>query len=162
MIEFNGTPTGDCKKFLLKKQTHINFIFMLYVFVIFSAIIITLAITLHAYYILWFLLFFGGLLLISLLPPDKSAQKGFMPNIIFLDLKEETIVHKCEKMERFHMISSVKSVIDYGDWYYFIFNFGDRDPYFVCQKNLLAKGTLEEFEALFEDKIERRIRKSDE
>ena len=81
-----------------------------------------------------------------------------MPDLVFIDLKDEVIVHKNEKRERFHMLSSVKTVIDYGEWYYFVFNFSDRDPYFVCQKSLLTKGTLEEFEALFEDKIERRIK----
>ena len=57
------------------------------------------------------------------------------------------------------MIDSVDTVIDYGDWYHLLFNFEDRDTYFVCQKNLLTKGTLEEFEALFDGKIERRLAK---
>ena len=48
------------------------------------------------------------------------------------------------------------SIIDYGEWYYVKFNLGDRDPYFVCQKDLLKNGTIEEFEALFEGKIERK------
>ena len=56
-------------------------------------------------------------------------------------------------MERFRMLNSVKEILDYGEWYYFIFNYEDRDPYFVCQKDLLTQGTLEEFEALFEGKI---------
>ena len=75
-----------------------------------------------------------------------------------MDLEEKTVVHQCEKMERFHMLDTVLKVLDYGEWYYLIFNYPDRDPYFVCQKNLLAQGTLTEFEALFEGKIERRIK----
>ena len=54
------------------------------------------------------------------------------------------------------MIDSVKRVVDYGEWYDFVFYYSDRDLYFVCQKSLLTKGTLEEFEALFEGKIVRK------
>ena len=79
-----------------------------------------------------------------------------MPKRVYVDTEEESIVHECEKMERFHMLYSVERVLDYGEWYYFIFNYANRDLYFVCQKSLLTNGTLEEFEELFEGKIERR------
>ena len=77
-----------------------------------------------------------------------------MPICVFVNLEEETIVRQCENgNEAFHMISTIKSVEDYGEWYYFIFNYADRDPYFICQKSLLSKGTIEKFEELFADKI---------
>lgn len=52
-------------------------------------------------------------------------------------------------------LSKVKKVIDAGDWYYVIFKLGDVSNAFVCQKDLLREGTLEQFEALFEGKIKR-------
>ena len=90
-------------------------------------------------------------------PLSEKEQKSFIPKKIFLDLSENTIVHQCKETERFHMIDSVKKVIDYGEWYHVLFYYEDRDICFVCQKSLLTKGTLEEFEALFEGKIERRV-----
>ena len=51
------------------------------------------------------------------------------------------------------MLNEVKRVYDYRCWYYLEIDFGD--PYFICQKDLLTEGTLEEFEALFEGKIVR-------
>ena len=56
------------------------------------------------------------------------------------------------------MIDDVKKIIDYGEFYDFVFTFSARDIYFVCQKDLLVCGTIEEFESLFEGKIERRIK----
>lgn len=53
------------------------------------------------------------------------------------------------------MLSAVKCVKDYGEWYHFEFNFSDRDMYFVCQKSLLTEGSIEEFESLFADKLMR-------
>ena len=158
MIEFSGNLTGDCKKFLLKKQIKSQLLVAVLVFILFSTPITLFAIywsTDALLFLIPLLIFLVG----SVLPISRNSQKIFMPEKIFLDLKENTIVHKCEKMERFHMINSVKTVIDYGAWYHFVFYFKDRDMYFVCQKSLLTQGTLEEFEALFEGKIERRMPK---
>ena len=55
-------------------------------------------------------------------------------------------------------LSKVKKVIDVGEWYYVVFKGGSLNSAFVCQKNLLKQGTLDEFEALFEDKIIRKYR----
>lgn len=57
-------------------------------------------------------------------------------------------------------ISKVKKVIDMGDWYYIIFKFGDISNSWICQKDLIKKGTIEEFEKLFEDKIIRENKKN--
>ena len=51
------------------------------------------------------------------------------------------------------MISSICQIVDYGEWYYLVFDYGDKDLYFVCQKDLLTGGTIEEFENIFEGKI---------
>ena len=54
-------------------------------------------------------------------------------------------------------INKIKQVVDYGEFYYVVFYMG---MLFVigamCQKNLLTKGTLEEFEAKFVDKLVRK------
>lgn len=155
MIEFKGELSGNAKKFILKNQVQIQSKSSIATSIIFSVPVIALAYYVHIAVLLFFIPL-ALLILFSILPPGKSSQKIFVPQRIFIDKTEGTIVHQCEKIERFHMISSVESVIDYGDWYYFIFGVGDRDPYFVCQKDLLTKGTLSEFEELFEGKIERR------
>ena len=157
MIEFKGELTGNCKKFLISKQIKLQTKVAIIVFIIFVIPIITVSVFWNPI-ALFFLIPLSLYVLFCVLPPGKEAQKIFMPKLIFLDLEEKTIVHICEKMERFHMIENVESVIDYGEWYDFTFEFEDRDLYFVCQKSLLTQGTLEEFEALFEGKIERRIK----
>ena len=93
------------------------------------------------------------LLFAFLFPPGKQSQSTFMPQKVYVDLKDKMLVCKCEQKEQIHSIDSVYQVIDYGEWYYFKFNFGERDRFFVCQKSLLTEGTIEEFEKLFEDKI---------
>lgn len=152
MIEFKGELSKNCKKFLFKQQTSAQFFASLIVSLIASMIILLIAIPDN----LNLLLLFVPLALLvgcSLLPPGKDSQKSFVPKRIYVDIEEGEIVHECEKLKRSHSIKSVKSITDYGEWYYFEFEFGDRDMYFICQKDLIARGTIEEFENLFQGKI---------
>lgn len=50
-------------------------------------------------------------------------------------------------------MKKIKKVLDVGDCYYIIY--GDISNCIVCQKNLIQEGTIEEFEALFPEKIVR-------
>ena len=65
---------------------------------------------------------------------------------------------ECEG-DQFHDIKSidrVKSVIDYGEWYKIEFRLPGNSQRFICQKDLITQGTIEDFENLFADKIIRR------
>ena len=156
MFEFNGEISGKCKAFLIKKQIKMQLTVSLIVAFLFSVPTILAAVYWKTIALIM-LIPLAALIIFSIIPPGKGSQKIFIPIQMIIDTEEETIIHKCVKMERFHMISSVKKVIDYGEWYYFIFEFADRDPYFVCQKDLLTKGTLDDFEALFGEKLERYV-----
>ncbi|MDE6201764.1 MAG: hypothetical protein K2M47_07840 [Clostridiales bacterium] len=50
----------------------------------------------------------------------------------------------------------VKKVIDYGEWYHMVFYFPHKIVYYVCQKDLITEGTIEEFEEYFKDKLVRK------
>ena len=156
MIEFKGEINGASKKFLIKYLTLAQFLCSLIVSVLAFILIAVFALTVSS--LAWVCLIPVSVLLVgSLIPPTKNAQKLFVPKCVFIDLTEGSVVQVCEKTERFHMLENVKCIIDYGEWYYFKFCYSDRDPYFVCQKNLLSQGTLEEFEILFQDKIIRKV-----
>ena len=68
-------------------------------------------------------------------------------------------------------IEDVKKIVDYGEFYYIsyyfpekwvniIFYFPHKLSCCICQKDLIVEGTIEEFEELFEGKIERKIIKT--
>ena len=152
MIEFKGPLTGEAEKFLLKQQTKILSRTMLIVTILFGVPIVLCSIYVRPL-ILLFLLPILMLLVYSLMTPSKKDQMMFMPKRIFIDLEENMIVHQCEKMERFHSLDSVQTIFDYGECYYFKFDYANRDMYFVCQKDLISQETIDEFEELFKDKI---------
>lgn len=155
IIDFDGELTGNAKKFLLGRQCKLQLLISFVLFVIFTPLIVVLALSWYKP-ILWFLLTFVFLFIVSILPPSKKAQSAFMPKRVYVDLDDEMIVQKSEENEKFHSFDAVKKVIDYGEWYYFKFYFTEKDQYFLCQKSLLTQGTLEKFEELFSEKIERK------
>lgn len=56
---------------------------------------------------------------------------------------------------------SCRKVIDYGDCYYLVFSLvGDPSGSWVCEKDLLVQGTIEEFERIFAGKIVHRAEKN--
>ena len=152
MIMFEGELSNECRKFLIKGQIKLQAITALIVFVLFSIPIILLGLW-------WDQMIYIGLVALSLfvvfslLPPGKNAQKLFVPTCVSFDFEEGFVVQRCEKIERAYPIDTVESVVDYGEWYHLIFKSPNRIKYFVCQKNLITKGSLDEFEALFKDRI---------
>jgi len=58
-------------------------------------------------------------------------------------------------------IRDIKEIWDMGTFYAVIFYFPNMDRRFVCQKDLIVEGTIEEFEKLFENKIVRKYEKRD-
>lgn len=55
-------------------------------------------------------------------------------------------------------ISRVKKILDYGEVYYIIFRFGDITNSWICQKDNIVNGSIEEFENLFQSKIIRKTK----
>ncbi len=47
----------------------------------------------------------------------------------------------------------VKSVQDMGDWYHIVFFAPYKASYFICQKDLLVQGTIQQFEQIFAGNI---------
>lgn len=80
----------------------------------------------------------------------------YVPKKIFIDA--DTIRMESEKTVAVKSVVNVKKIIDVGEWYQILFYFPHKNMYFVCQKNLITKGTIQQFEQLFKDKIVRKIK----
>ncbi len=86
--------------------------------------------------------------------PTKKDLRAFIPKRVYIQDEHITVIN--DKQGQVNKLEDVKKVIDYGEFYELTFPFGKSDKKFICQKSLLTKGALEEFESLFEDKIERK------
>lgn len=154
MIEFKGELSKTCKEFVVKNEAYCARKVAIIAYVPFAVA-----------EIIWWAVS-GKLLVLIALPVLVMAAflAGIKPNEKGYGLimtKRVTIdgnVLECEG-DQFHDIKSidrVKSVIDYGEWYKIEFRLPGNSQRFICQKDLITQGTIEDFEKLFADKIIRR------
>ena len=156
MIEFNGQISGKCKDFMINRQIRNQTIALSISCLLFAPIVILMSILVDKLFLMFFVPLFL-LIALSFIKPGEKVQKTFLPIRVYVDFEEKIVVRVTENGKIVRLLSSVKRIEDYGDWYYFVFNYEGRDPYFVCQKNLLSVGTISDFEKAFADKITSKV-----
>ena len=154
MIEFKGGLSKTCKEFVLKNEARCSRMALtISCFPFAVADIIWWAVSGKLYVLialpaLVFPVFLAGI------KPREKDYGAIMTKRVTIDGNDL----ECEG-DQFHDIKSidrVKSVIDYGEWYQIEFSFPGKSQRFICQKDLITQGTIEDFEKLFADKIIRR------
>jgi len=153
MIEFTGQPSFEVQKHIYRKtrrMLHIaSFIAWLILLVPIASFTINHNMTLFLYGYLGMLPFLHLVVLLN----QPGKKKPMLPGKITVD--NEYIEYISEQATICRNVSDVKVVRDYDDFYDVISYFGKGSDFFVCQKDLLSCGTLEDFERLFEGKIVR-------
>lgn len=154
MIEFNGYISGAAEKRFFQKSQEIG-----QALGIVAVLLISPPCALAGFRMrFWIPLILCGILLVSIpllvrIPQSQKKQKELLPKRIYTE--DGYTVCIADKYTESKLIADVKQVYDYGEYYELVFPFGKISDKFICQKSLLSNGTLEEFEALFEGKLER-------
>lgn len=155
MVEFKGELSKECKKFYDKL-----FIKVVIVTTFISCIILLIPSIVLSFYNDIFIIsdiIFAIFPLFVFLSIKTKKTTYSMPNYIKITDKNEIII-KGERIDKIVYINNVKSVYDYEYWYLIkcsnIFNLSS----YVCQKDLIKNGTLEDFEKIFEGKIIRKTK----
>lgn len=155
MIEFDGYLTGGAEKGFIRKTRKIGLIGCAIVIpLILPMVFFCSNVLLHDPAFSYAML--GGLafiVIMVLIPKGKKEHIAMLPKRIYTDGKH--IVCIADKYTDSKFIHDVKKVIDHGEYYELCFPFGKVSEKFICQKSLLTKGTLREFEALFDGKVTR-------
>ncbi len=151
MIKFQGELSQKCRKHLSNWETLGGKI---------SGISVGLlgcigAILLAIYWNIYAIMFLFPMFLVMIFSgwSDKRTKEREPKSIT---IENDTIKMKSNTQEDVRDLDMVKSVKDYGEWYVFKFFLSYKSGYFICQKDLLVEGTIEEFEKLFEGKIIRK------
>ena len=87
-----------------------------------------------------------------------NAHKESEPEQIIINNDSIETTGRAEYCHKKVNLYDIKSVIDYGLYYVFVFYFPNLDRRFICQKDLITEGTIEEFEEIFKDKIVRKTK----
>ena len=91
------------------------------------------------------------LLVVLSLIPYKDDKKFLFPLKILI--YDGLVINEGKDFKSTRKVSHSSKIIDFEDCYYFHFCFPHKDCRFLCQKDLITEGTIEEFENLFKDKI---------
>lgn len=149
MIEFKGELTGNAKKHYLKKN-----ISFWRKFTLLGSLIVCVPLAIFSvikHISILFCISCVVLLCAYFAPCIIKFAKEVMPKKIYIE--EDIISCDIGSQSESIFLEDIKEIYDYGEFYSFMFTNGQYTPHFVCQKDLLSKGTIEEFESLFEDKI---------
>lgn len=155
MIEFSGTVSEKCHEDRMKRVNKKWFIISVIGFV-FVAIYTAFLGILHNEEFYLFLIITIGLAIFTIfeaLPLPKKIRNRFLHLKITIKLNEEMISRQDQYSYTEEPITKVKKIIDMGDWYYIIFKLGDLSNCWVCQKDWIIQGTIEDFEKIFAGKI---------
>lgn len=98
---------------------------------------------------------FGVPILILFIICLLVSNKNYIPLRIEI-IPHKTIKSQCRKKTHVYSLNEVRKVIDYGDFYSIRIKQQYEFGVFLCQKDLLTKGSIEEFEKTFKGKIIRK------
>lgn len=152
MIVFEGQLENEALKYFCKKYVRVFQIIFVISSIIVTPFMVKIASALSFAAVKLVLTLIAILIVVSLVGipilykvkgQDLSPKKIYIKDNIICSVLKDNVDSK--------ILGNVKVVCDYGTFYDVVFTKAISN--FVCQKDLLTKGTLEEFEALFDGKI---------
>ncbi len=156
MICFEGKVSKEVRSFIRKKAIRLNSPISI-IFILVGAILFIVNPQFDSYTFIFAFSFILVGIFWLLLPIFCLADLGIEPNKIEI---EDGFIECFFVGGRPQMKAGdkVKRVTDRGNFYEIEFYFPPKMVTCICQKDLLVSGTIEEFEKLFEDKIQRKIK----
>ncbi len=154
MIKFQGKISQDCKKWFLKREFKAYLFVTCLLAVLYAIANITIALLWNLIALLYLII--PVVAIISFIFPFRRFAIKRVPLVV--SIEDEFI--ECENEQEYanNRLDDVKNVVDLGDWYIVRFYFPINLRWFICQKDLIVEGTIEDFEKLFEGKIVRKYK----
>lgn len=156
MLIFSGDLSQNVKSNVVKKQKILTSLVALTISCIFSIPFIVLTIQYNWIFIIAILTIFT-LPIFQYFSFKGSVLDLILPNKVIID--NQFIVSLGKNFRHERKIQYVKKIVDYGDWYQIFFKYPYKNQTYICQKDLIKEGTIEDFENLFKGKIVRKIKK---
>lgn len=152
MIEFSGYISGAAEKRFFNRSINLVQNIFLFAVLVFLPTMIRLSIKTESWVLIaGYCSLFAVVPLLVRIPKSKKEKLAMTPKKIYVE--EEHIICVTEQYVESRLINDVKKVINNPEFYELVFPFGKVSDKFICQKCLLTKGSLEDFESLFQGKI---------
>lgn len=156
MIVFEGKLSEKCREYYVRKDNNQSRLILMLCCAVFCLPAIAPAITEHWIFFLWAFGVPACVLAASYIPTSEKDKELMVPAKVTIDVEADEITAENTVFYITKKITEATVVYDMGEWYHIYFGCKyDRLGRFVCQKDLIKGSTVEEFEKLFENKIER-------
>ena len=147
MIVFSGQMSEECKRYIIKQAKKSTFWQFIGLSLLGAIVTVAFAMSVHRA-IIWFLVPFGLLPLISALPLTRKERELYIPSKITIYLDSGVISWQSPSKQYTCNAKDAWKVLDAGSWYGIFFG---RKMSILCEKKLLTHGTIEEFEDFFSE-----------
>lgn len=159
MIKFEGNIDKNIEKYIIKKGRKFSTVISLGVTIILCSLSLLVGVAVEfekTFYICFSVFLFGGIaiMIYDNLPCANINYTSDISTKIIIE-EEYIAAYKRCGVYRQRDLFDIKKIIDYGDFYEICF-YLPWDQGFICQKDLIVEGTIEEFEELFADKLVRK------
>lgn len=156
MIEFNGYITGTAEKYFKKKSIKLNLLIILFSSAVClpCLLLINRLIYIEGLVPAVFVYSYSAMIIFLFGCFSKKFIKYTKPKRIIIE--SDNVICEIHKDKYKRRVNNVKCIYDFGDFYDMRF-FNCIDYKYICQKNLISEGSVEEFEALFEGKIIKKV-----
>jgi hypothetical protein len=160
LVEFKGEVSPENRRFLLRRvalhRSRTVFLALVPATTLMSLVLLDLG------WVRWLCIaaafvvldFVGALLTYLLTQTPKEQKELFTNHICFYADRDQSVLIEGSRVKLDYYCEDFPQIVDKGK-YYFI-DIPAREGWgVICQKNLMVQGTIEEFEALFGDKLVR-------
>lgn len=165
MIRFEGTISKEGKKYVLKNY-YATMALVGLVGIVLGTILLIVLLVLNAsgkllmFGIIAVIVFYALAIFFGVCWPLMTINQQ-LP--IKVDIEDDYVncffgSSELYGKSKYSNVEHIKNIVDGGEFYYFYFYYPHKIIGCICQKDLITKGTIEEFEELFEGKIVRKIK----
>lgn len=154
MIEFNGEQSNECKLLIAReKSKKIGLLFTIINSVADIFILVFGILNNKLFVSLLTAIIFLLLAVLTFITPKKQVSKVKIDTKIVITSDTIQMDYStnfyANKKTLTRKISNIKKIIDFGICYCIIFKHGDITNSWICEKSLITKGSISNFEELF-------------
>lgn len=153
MIVFNGYLSGTARNFFIKRTNYSDLFVLFFASVIVTPFTLPLCRLFDNYYFALTPMIVVLFVIVCNIVFNKSMNKWIPKQIL---IEKDCVISISDKNVESKKIYDIKAIYEYDEFYYIAFPFGKITHGFICQKNLISKGTIFEFETMFKSKIIRK------
>ena len=149
MIEFNGNLTGKAKKHYIKRLMNSGSLCMIFMFSLTVPFWLLFGHEIGRIFETVVLLLVTILLMPLLLRLFITKKEKDRMNLKKVTISSEFVKAYSENIKTKNKISKIKKIIDYGEYYDIVFPGFYFTSMYVCQKDLISKGSIKDFEKMW-------------